>query len=158
MKLNVGCGGSKYPFLDLKCDVNSDVQKPRIEIPNFILSDICYLPFKDKVFEKVFAFNVLEHVSDHSKAMRELNRISDEVIVRFDKVYNLANWFTADHESVTIDNTLRMFPGPIKWVVRFTRFPIDHSEVFQNIVHATFPALRKLRLLDNWNYSGSNES
>jgi len=152
MKLNIGCGGSKYAFLDLRCEVNSDVQEPRTKIPNFILSDICYLPFKDKAFEKVYAFNVVEHVNNHGKAMRELNRISDEVIIRFDKIYNLANWFTADHESVTIDNTLRVFPRPIKWIVRFTRFPIDHSEVFQNVVHTTFPVLRRLRLLDEWNY------
>lgn len=152
MKLNVGCGGSKYAFLDLQCEVNSDIQKPKTKIPNFILSDICNLPFKDKAFQKVYAFNVLEHVSDHNKAMRELNRISNEVIIRFDKIYNLANWFTANHESITIKNTLRLFPRPIKWIVRFIRFPIDHSKISQNIIHKTFPVLRKLGILDKWNY------
>lgn len=152
MKLNVGCGGSKYAFYDLKCEVNCDIMKPKTKVLNFILSDVCSLPFKEKAFQKVYAFNVLEHVSDHNKAIKELNRIGDEVTIRFDKIYNLANWFTADHESITIENTLRPFPRPIKWFVRFIRFPIDHSEVYQNVVSKTFPVLRRLGLLDKWNY------
>jgi ubiquinone/menaquinone biosynthesis C-methylase UbiE len=152
MRLNVGCGGSKYAFYDLKCEVNSDIQKPKTKVPNFVLSDICNLPFKDKAFQKVYAFNVLEHVGDHNKATKELDRISNEVIIRFDKIYNLANWFTADHESITIENTLTLFPRPIKWIARFIRFPIDHSEAYQNVIHKTFPVLRKLGLLDKWNY------
>jgi hypothetical protein len=76
MKLNVGCGGSKYTFLDLECEVNSDVQKPRIKIPNFILSDICYLPFKDKSFDKVFAFNVARRYTNVARRYTK-SRTSD---------------------------------------------------------------------------------
>jgi len=151
LKLNVGCGGNKYAFYDLKCEVNSDLQKPKTKISNFVLSDICCLPFKDKAFEKVYAFNVLEHLRDHDKAVKELNRISEEVVIRVDKVYNLANWFTADHENLAVEN-LVAFPAPIKWIVRLVRFPIDNSEGFRNMLHKTFPALRKVGLLDKWNY------
>lgn len=152
MKLNVGCGASKYYFYDLKCEVNCDVQRPKTKIPDFIVSDICNLPFRDEVFERVYAFNVLEHVSDHKKAIKELDRIGGEVIIRFDKIYNLANWLTADHESITVDKALKTFPRPIKWVIKLVRFPIDHSKAIQNMIHRTFPVLRKLRLLDTWNY------
>jgi ubiquinone/menaquinone biosynthesis C-methylase UbiE len=152
VKLNVGCGGGKYAFCDLKCEVNSDIQRPKTKVPNFILSDIGNLPFKDKAFQKVYAYNVLEHVMDHNKALRELNRISNEVVIRFDKIYNLANRFTADHESITIEYTLRLFPGPIRWIAKLVRFPIDHNKVYQNMIHNTFPVLRKLGLLDKWNY------
>jgi SAM-dependent methyltransferase len=152
VRLNVGCGGGKYAFYDLKCEVNCDVQKPKIKVSNFVLSDIRNLPFRDKVFQMVYAFNVLEHVSNPDGALRELNRIGSDVVIRFDKVYNLASWFTADHESIAIESTLRPIPRPIKWIVRLVRFPIDHSEAFQNMVPRTFPALRKLGLLDKWNY------
>lgn len=152
MNLNVGCGGNKYHFFDLKCEVNCDIQKPKFKIQNFVLSDICNLPFRDKTFQKVYAFNVLEHIGDHNKAIRELNRISNEVLIRFDKIYNLANWFTADHKSVTIENTLKLFPRPIKLLVNFARFPIDHSHASKAMIHKTFPALRKLGLLDMWDY------
>jgi ubiquinone/menaquinone biosynthesis C-methylase UbiE len=152
LKLNVGCGGSRYAFYDLNCDVNCDVQEPRVRIPNFVLSDICSLPFRDNAFQRIYAFNVLEHVANPAKAIRELNRVGKEVIVRSDKVFNLANWFTADHESVTVENALRAFPKPLGLVIKIVRFPIDHSKVFQKAVHKSFPALRKIGLLDNWDY------
>jgi len=153
MKLNVGCGGKKYAFYDLRCGVNCDIQKPKTKISNFILCDICNLPFKDKVFQCVYAFNVLEHVNDHGKAVKELNRVSnDEVLIRLDKIYNLANWFTSDHENITLQNVLIPYPKSIKWLVKLVRFPIDHSNIFRNIAHNTFPVFRKLGLLDKWNY------
>lgn len=153
MKLNVGCGGEKYAFYDLGCEVNCDAQKPKAKISNFILCDICGLPFKDKVFQRVYAFNVLEHVNDHGKAVKELNRVSnDEVLIRLDKICNLANWFTSDHENITLQNVLMPYPKSIKWLVKLIRFPIDHSHIFRNIVHNAFPAFRKLGLLDKWNY------
>lgn len=152
LKLNVGCGGSRFAFYDLNCDVNCDVQEPKVRIPNFVLSDICNLPFRDKAFERIYAFNVLEHVSNPAKAIRELNRVGSEVMVRSDKIFNLANWFTADHESLTFKTSLKGFPQPLGLVITIVRFPIDHSRVFQNAVHKTFPALRRIGLLDNWDY------
>jgi hypothetical protein len=152
MKLNIGCGGGKYPFYDLECEVNCDIQKPKTRIPDFILSDVCCLPFRDKIFEKVYAFNVLEHVRNRDKAAKELNRISNVVVIRFDKVYNLANWLTSDHQSIAVENNLVPFPAPIRWVVRLIRFPIDSSEGVRSMIHKAFPALRKAGLLDKWNY------
>jgi ubiquinone/menaquinone biosynthesis C-methylase UbiE len=153
MKLNVGCGGNKYPFYDLKCEVNCDIQRPKIKISNFVLCDARYLPFKDKTFQGVYAFNVLEHINDYMKALKELNRVSNyEVLIRLDKPYNLANWFTSDHETFALGNILIAFPKPIKCLIRIIRFPIDNSEFFRKVVHETFPLLRKMKLLDRWNY------
>jgi ubiquinone/menaquinone biosynthesis C-methylase UbiE len=153
MKLNAGCGGNQYDFLDLGCDVNSDIQKPKIKIPNFVMCDLRYLPFKDKLFNSVYAFNVLEHIPDYQKAVKELKRVSrDEVFLRFDKIFNLANLFSADHEAISIQKALVSFPAPVKIIVKLVRFPIDHSKTFQNLIHRSFPILRKLGLLDKWNY------
>ena len=84
---------------------------------------------------------MLEHVLNPGKAVRELDRVGSQVIVRSDKIYNLANWFTADHESLTFENTLKAFPMPLELIVRIVRLPIDHSRIFQNFAHRTFPAL-----------------
>jgi ubiquinone/menaquinone biosynthesis C-methylase UbiE len=153
MKLNVGCGGKKYSFYDLKCDVNCDIQKPADKIPNFVQCDVRNLPFKDKAFQCIYAFNVLEHVTDYLGALSELNRVSsDEVLIRLDKIYNLANWFTSDHEDIAVQNALVPSPKPVKLFIRLVRFPMDNSKTFQSVVHASFPILRKLGLLDKWNY------
>jgi len=153
MKLNVGCGGNKYPFYNLRCDVNCDIQKPKIKISDFTLCDACHLPFKDRAFQCVFAFNVLEHINDYTNAVKELNRVSsNEVLIRIDKIYNLANWFTSDHENLALQNTFIALPKLIKWLIKLIRFPIDQSKVFRKTVHRTFPFLRKMNMLDKWNY------
>jgi ubiquinone/menaquinone biosynthesis C-methylase UbiE len=153
MKLNAGCGGNQYDFLDLGCDINCDLQKPKLKIPNFVMCDLRHLPFKDEFFQSVYAFNVLEHIPDYKTAVRELKRVSsDEVFIRFDKLFNLANWFTADHEALQVQKALVSFPTPVKWIIKLVRFPINNSETFQSMIHRSFPVLRKLGLLDKWNY------
>jgi hypothetical protein len=83
--------------------------------------------------------------------MKELNRICNDVTIRFDKIYDLAMWLTSDRESIVVANTLALFPRPIRWVIRLVRFPIDRRS-FPEHVRTTFPVLRKLGLLDKWNY------
>ncbi|OFZ78967.1 MAG: hypothetical protein A2583_06000 [Bdellovibrionales bacterium RIFOXYD1_FULL_53_11] len=41
----------------------------------FIGADLCALPFKDGEFDKIACFNVIEHIVDQQKAMRELLRV-----------------------------------------------------------------------------------
>jgi|YelNatPaOPRAMG01_1025707.scaffolds.fasta_scaffold27363_3 ubiquinone/menaquinone biosynthesis C-methylase UbiE len=61
--------------------------KPR-EIPNFVLCDACYLPFRDNSFEKVFCKDALEHVGKKPqrtnlapyKALKELVRVASKTI------------------------------------------------------------------------------
>ena len=153
MKLNAGCGGNQYDFLDLGCEINCDIQKPKIKIPNFVICDLQFLPFKNRIFQCVYAFNVLEHIHNYEKAVKELKRVSsDEVFIRLDKIFNLANWFTADHETLQVQKALVFFPKPLKWIIKLVRFPINNSKTFQAMVHRSFPVLRKLGLLDNWKY------
>ena len=40
-----------------------------------VKADICNLPFKDNSFDVVFCNHVLEHISDDTKAMKELYRV-----------------------------------------------------------------------------------
>jgi len=103
-------------------------RNPKTKIPDFILSAVCHLPFRDKVFQRVCAFNVLEHLSEHNNAMMELNRISDEAMIKFDSKHNLASGLTADHESIAVENTLTPFPRPIRLIIRLVRFPIDRGK------------------------------
>ena len=70
VSLNVGCGGTDYAFNDLGCELNCDIQKPHIKIRNFVQCDARFLPFKDNVFEKAYAYNVLEHAKDYRRALR----------------------------------------------------------------------------------------
>lgn len=41
----------------------------------FIQADLTKLPFKNGNFDKIFCFNVIEHIKDQDKAMREFQRV-----------------------------------------------------------------------------------
>jgi len=154
MNLNVGCGGSDYTFRDLICEVNCDIQIPHIKIRNFIQCDARFLPFKDNAFQKVYAFNILEHVRDYRTALTELQRVCSRIVlIRFDKIYNFANWWTLDHEYIQHGKNLIPVPRIVK-ILRFIfRFPTTHNKLVQHFFHChSFSALRKIGLLDVWNY------
>jgi len=154
MNLNVGCGGSDYTFRDLICEVNCDIQIPHIKIRNFIQCDARFLPFKDNAFVKVYAFNLLEHIKDYQTVLTEFQRVCNGmVLIRFDKIYNLANWWTLDHEYIQHGKYLISVPRFVK-IARFIfRFPTIHNRLVQHLFHRhCFPAIRKLGFLDRWNY------
>lgn len=90
LSLNVGCGGSKrYPFKNLECDVNCDIQKPEHDLANFICCDACHLPFKDKVFSKIFALHLIEHLSFPAVFVKECSRVAnDEVHIITPNLYS----------------------------------------------------------------------
>jgi hypothetical protein len=74
--LNAGCG-SKFTGLS---DVNLDIVSK--EVPNFVKGDIQnLLMFRDKQFGAVYASHVVEHVEDVDSAMRELDRVAENVYV-----------------------------------------------------------------------------
>jgi len=153
MMLNAGCGGGDYAFNDLGCEVNCDIQKLLIKSKNFVQCDVRYLPFRDKTFRKVYAYNLLEHIKDYHRALNELCRVANgKVLIRFDKIYNLANWWTLDH--VYIQHGKHLIPAPkMLKILRFIfRFPTVHNRLFRRLFCRSFPALRKIGLLDRWNY------
>jgi ubiquinone/menaquinone biosynthesis C-methylase UbiE len=86
--LNVGCGtpGSSMRVAllgptawgDVNCDVAATAACTSRDA---CTCDIMDLPWEDKAFGAVIASHVLEHVPDPTKAMRELERVADEVFV-----------------------------------------------------------------------------
>lgn len=71
--LDVGCGhlASHVP----RGNVNVDIQKPFHRPSNFVLSNANYLPFRNTLFDKVFFYDVIEHVENPSKCLREIHRV-----------------------------------------------------------------------------------
>lgn len=91
------------PILNAGCretddgDINLDIV-PR-QVKNFVLGDISDLSqFKDKTFSVAVASQVLEHVDDPDKAIKELRRVSDEVIIITPYWYNPFAYTTAEHK------------------------------------------------------------
>jgi len=75
--LNIGCGPWD-DWGDVRLDVNKVYHGQKVKLN--ILADSCNLPFRDKVFERVRAFNILEHVKDWREALIEWCRVCDNHI------------------------------------------------------------------------------
>lgn len=72
--LNICCGNT------LCGDINADIVKRNV--PRFILiKDIYNLPFKNKQFKKTICSHALEHVDDPLKFFKELQRVSENVVI-----------------------------------------------------------------------------
>jgi len=87
MKLDVGCGDRP------RGDVNTDlfigwtphldredgIINPKV-IPNFVRCDAHYLPFIEKVFDDSICSHVLEHIEDPMEAVKELVRVTKNLV------------------------------------------------------------------------------
>lgn len=82
--LDVGCGERLYSLATHSCDIaleteeqfqNGTVSKVDSS-KNFILASVESLPYRSKVFDKVHCSNVIEHIENPWKAIRELERVT----------------------------------------------------------------------------------
>ena len=84
MRLNVGCGGNlTYAFRSFDCEVQADIEKSILKIPNFILCDVNFLPFRDKIFTKIVVSHLIEHLDNPQKAIIEMKRVCSKSIQFF---------------------------------------------------------------------------
>jgi SAM-dependent methyltransferase len=140
--LDIGCGCS--PKGDVNCDlfvgstphlINEKTVVDPKKIPNFVKCYAESLPFKDKSFDIVNASQVLEHVINPPVLLKEMRRVSRE-IVSVD-VPNLRRFFAEENpyhvytwSSLSLKNLLSNF---------FTEVIIDASEydtyIPQNLLH-----------------------
>jgi SAM-dependent methyltransferase len=79
MILDVGSGhqiGNLPKGRDIaRGDVNIDIEKPARVPKNFVRADAHNLPFINNFFEKVYFYDVIEHVENPSKCLREIYRV-----------------------------------------------------------------------------------
>ena len=78
LNLDVGSGGNPHPFADVLLEKYLDdthrLKAIKIDRPT-VLADASKMPFKDKAFEFVFAFHVLEHLHQPAEFLDEVQRI-----------------------------------------------------------------------------------
>jgi SAM-dependent methyltransferase len=76
--LDVGSGSNPHPAADVLLERYLDPKHRYtamvIDRPT-VLADACRMPFRDKAFDFVIAFHVLEHVPDPAAFLRELQRV-----------------------------------------------------------------------------------
>jgi len=79
--LDVGCGGSAQVFYSIsEADYTCDVAKPCVKLSNFVQCDVQHLPYREDIFDKVVAHQVIEHCDNPFRALTELIRVSKFLI------------------------------------------------------------------------------
>lgn len=146
LDLDVGCGPVKRA--ELTVDLSREFRPTAV-------ADARFLPFRDGAFERVYAFNVIEHIKDYPRALEELRRVcSGFVLIRFDKIYNLANWWTLEHEYIQHGRRLIPVPRLVKAIRLLLWFPFLRrgNAPSGRLATGFSSALIRLHLLDSWNY------
>lgn len=80
--LDIACGAKPFPYANVLCDLHvRPVPDRRMKnlVTNgkpFVLCNCCFLPFKEKVFDFVTSYYLIEHIDDPWSLIKELRRVS----------------------------------------------------------------------------------
>lgn len=95
MKLNVGCGSDSWG--DIRLDVSKDHWMTMGKSSANLIADAQCLPFRDKCFDELQAYQVLEHIRDWKKALCECCRVAKKISISVPvdsyMPRNYINWF-----------------------------------------------------------------
>ena len=122
MNLDVGCGGGIWQTVP-RAEVTTSMDYPNPIPPYFVFCDAHFLPFRDKQFEKVYAFNILEHVHNPYSVLKELKRVAISIVhLRQDNVFNMRSYATPEHLQFQLPG-VRFIPYPRTRIgIAFARF------------------------------------
>ncbi len=100
----------KVVGIDVSEDVINEAKKTFSQI-DFCVGDVCNLNFKENEFDIIMANNVLEHIEDPRKALKEIHRVGGRyALIRLDNVF-----------MAEIFNGLPLFVR--KFISKFKRIP-----------------------------------
>lgn len=134
MDLDVGSGGGPYdwhPRAEICLSYDLPVFKVKEQV---IRGDAHNLPFHTKQFKTVYAYNLLEHVKNPMKVLRELLRVGYLVKLRQDSIFNIASYATPEHLWFQLPN-LKFLPYPR------TRIGIFISKMLRVLLTQAIPSL-----------------
>jgi SAM-dependent methyltransferase len=92
--LDVACGAKPFPKANVLCDLNlkpvPDRSLRKLETAGkpFVLCSCFFLPFKDKAFDFVTSYYLIEHVTDPAALFKEIHRVSNHGFVQCPTWFN----------------------------------------------------------------------
>ena len=72
-KLDIGSGHLHSHIA--RGDINIDIKRPKVRPKNLIQADGYHLPILDNSFDKTFLYDIIEHVENPTKLMKEAFRV-----------------------------------------------------------------------------------
>jgi SAM-dependent methyltransferase len=86
--LDIACGAKPFPEADVLCDLHAEpvpdrsMNKLVTDGKPFVLCSCFFLPFKDKAFDFVTSYYLLEHVDDPWSLYAELRRVAQHGFIQ----------------------------------------------------------------------------
>jgi SAM-dependent methyltransferase len=102
MNLDVGCGHSPKGDVNIDLHIKATSHRNRTveldedldtkKIPNFVKADANFLPFRPRMFKKVFMYEVLEHFDVPKQVLSEIRKVLTPHGVLILSIPNLLFW------------------------------------------------------------------
>ena len=118
--LDIACGANPFPKAHVLCDLNVRPVPDR-SMKNlvtsgkpFVLCDCYFLPFKDKAFDFVTSYYLVEHVNDPGAFFKELKRVSKHGYVQCPTWFNELLYGENVHHWLVVKRGNQLYVKPIK--------------------------------------------
>ena len=133
LSIDMGCGNHKKGTigLDIKTDSEAD-----------IIGDAHNTPFRDKIFDKTICTEVLEHLPSPLKAIKELYRITKNIIIiTIPNIHNIWGWYRWLREGRLSGSPEHIYA----WTQREFRNILREAKIFEcQFSYTTWPHYHKL--------------
>jgi len=137
--LDVACGANPFPLANVLCDLNAHPVPDRrmhslvTDGKPFILCDSRYLPFKDKAFDFVTSYYLIEHIDEPWKLVSELKRISKHGYIQCPSWFNELLYSEDVHKWIVLKNKNHLYLQAID--PKKTKLPLNF--IFQKLYRLT---------------------
>ncbi len=146
--LDIACGAKPFPKADVLCDLHVEpvpdrsMKKLVTEDKPFILCSCYFLPFKDKAFDFVTSYYLIEHLTDPWSLFRELRRVSKHGYVQCPSWFNELLYGEDVHSWTVLKRDDRLYIKPIS---KGTLPPFRFGFVFHRLYkHKTWQILHAI--------------
>jgi SAM-dependent methyltransferase len=139
LALDVACGAKPFPLANVLCDLNARPVPDRrmtslvTEGKPFILCDSRYLPFKDKAFDFVTSYYLIEHLDEPWKLFKELKRVSKHGYLQCPSRFNELLYSEDVHKWMILKNKGQLYLQAIDP----KRTTIPFNFIFQKLYQLT---------------------
>ena len=146
--LDIACGAKPFPEADVLCDLHANPCPDRsmknlvTEGKPFVLCSCYNLPFKDKAFDFVTSYYLIEHVDDPFSLFRELKRVSKHGYVQCPSWFNEFLYGEAVHYWTVTKHNNTLYVKPIS---NSTMPPFRFGFIFHRLYrHQTWQILHAI--------------
>jgi SAM-dependent methyltransferase len=118
--LDIACGAKPFPNANVLCDLHVEpvpdrsMKKLVTAGKPFVLCSCYALPFKEKAFDFVTSYYLIEHLSDPGNLIRELKRVSKHGYVQSPSWFNEFLYGEDVHNWVVSKTDNKLFVKPLK--------------------------------------------